>query len=211
MSRKEDAFVFRFDPRNDAQREAVTLYDSADILFLLGPAGTGKSHLAVSLAVRDLYLNRRKHLVLCRPAVESGRGLGHLPGEVADKMAPFTKPLYRLLDKVAFGFPHSRLSVEPLDYLRGVTFEDTVAVLDEAQNATTRELKLFLTRLGRNSKLILTGDGSQSDVCPTQPDYPSDLDHVADRLTGVPGVEIFDFAPGDVVRHPLVTQILRRL
>ncbi len=213
MSRKDhqDA-AFAFTPRNDVQREVWDLWPdpASDIYFLLGVAGSGKSQLAVALALRDvLVLKRRKKVLLTRPAVEAsgrtGKGLGFLPGIMEEKLAPYLRPLLKLIPKVAFRPPPDTIEIVPLEYLRGETFEDCIAILDEAQNASREQLKMFLTRLGKNSRIILAGDPQQSDIASPE------LHHVAIALEGVPGIEIFDFLEDDCVRHPLVREVLRRL
>lgn len=214
MSRPSDGTVYRFDPRNRSQKEAVRLYETCRVLFLLGPPGVGKSQVAVALAVGDVVARRRKAVVLSRPVVEcrgAGKGLGFLKGELADKMAPYVKPLQALADKVAFRLPRDVLQVEPLEFLRGTTFEDVVAILDEGQNADLSQLRLFLSRLGKNSRLIINGDSSQTDIRPTVAGYDTDLEYVADVLDGLPGVGIVDFNEADQVRDPLVSLMMKRL
>ncbi len=176
-------------------------------------AGCGKTHAAVALAATDVLnpLSPRKKLVCIRPTVEADRSLGYLPGELSEKLSPYTAPILHVLPKVAYGFPAERLQFEALGYARGVTYEDCVVLLDEAQNASFHQLLLILTRLGRNSKMIICGDPEQADIRSTSKDYECDLDEVADKLEKVKGVAVVDFPEGESLRHPLVSQVLRCL
>lgn len=210
---QSQACVVRFEPRSDAQYEAARLYASSDVLFLLGPAGCGKTVAAVGLAAADVVSpgSPRRRVVCVRPAVEADRGLGFLPGDLNEKLAPYTQPVKHSLAKVSYRFPAELISYEALAFARGVTYEDCVVILDEAQNCSAHQLKLFLTRLGRNCRMVVTGDPGQSDVRATHRDYDCDLDYVVERLEGLPGVGVVDFPEGDSLRHPLVGRILARL
>jgi phosphate starvation-inducible PhoH-like protein len=211
---KKNELVFRFEPRTAAQAAAVALYDAADILFLLGPAGTGKTAVAAGLACRDVFeFHKRERIYITRPAVEAGEKLGFFPGTVDEKMTPWTTPIRDAIGKMIFGtIPRGVLTLCPLATMRGMTFENSVALLDEAQNCGYKQLKMFLTRLGRNSKIIVTGDTDQSDILPTIKDYACDLDAVADRVECLrPRVEVFEFHEQDVVRHPTVRKLLKVL
>jgi len=195
--------------RNDTQHHAWALFRKVDVLFLLGPAGTGKTFLAMALATREVDEERAKRIVLTRPIVESGESLGYLPGDLKAKTDEYMAPLFSQLDvlkeKDRYDYAKQHVEVAPLAYMRGRTFNDSVCVFDEAQNATTRQLKMYLSRLGENSKIIITGDLDQCDI----PD--SGLSHVVDRLTELREVGIAAFSGSENVRHPVVAKILKRL
>lgn len=209
MSR--DGAVFRFEPRSPAQAEAWKLFPSCRVLFLLGPAGTGKSHLALALALREVFEGRAKKVWWVRPAVTAGEDLGFLPGELDSKYRPFLLPLEHVRGRTVFNLPEGVVEPLPLAFLQGTTFLDGVAVLDEAQNATFTQLKMFLSRLGRNSKLVLAGDPEQPFISCRDPDYLTDLERVADRLEGLKGIRVLDFPAAHTLRDPLVADLLRAL
>ncbi len=199
--------VVRWNPINAAQRKVQALWATADILFLLGPAGSGKTLAAVAMGANDVANDNRMRLVGLRPAVECGKTLGFLPGSLEEKLAPFATPTLQALAKVSFRFPMERLSFDAVAYLRGVTYEHSIVLVDEAQNLSSKELKLVLTRLGRGSKMIVLGDPEQCDI--TTEDGYTDLEVMVDRLEGIAGVGVVDFQISDVVRHPTVARILR--
>jgi phosphate starvation-inducible PhoH-like protein len=197
----------------DEQKHAWDLFQQSDVLFLIGPAGTGKTHLAVAFALHEILEKSKDKILLSRPVVEAGENLGFLPGDIDEKVYPYMLPLYDALDKMCGRdgdenrkYINSRVELAPLAYLRGRTFDDSVCLLDEAQNCTKSQLKLFLTRLGRNSKMIITGDPSQSDLGRS----PEILD-VISKLKGIEGCNTMVFTDEAIVRHPLVGQILKRL
>lgn len=202
----------RLEPRSVTQRQAVKLYSSADILFLLGPAGCGKSTVAMGLAAVDvLSPSSPRDVVLCiRPAVQADRQLGHLPGELGEKLEPYTTPIRQALAKVSFRFPPEKLRFEALGYCRGMNFDRAVVVVDEAQNLTFKQFLLLISRLGENSKLIITGDPDQADIHSTG-DYHTDLEEVVDSLEDCPGVSVVDFPEGECHRHPVLRHVLPRL
>lgn len=204
------AFTARFEPRNPAQEEASELWAASDVLFLLGPAGTGKTLAAVGLAAVDVAAGKFDKLVVLRPAVEADRTLGFLPGSLREKVEPFARPVVEALKKVAYNFPPDKLHLDVLGLVRGLTFSRCCVVVDEAQNASYKQLKLLLTRLGPGSKVVVCGDPEQSDVRPSG-GYESDLDEVADALDGCPGVGVVEFRDEDCVRHPRLRAILSRL
>ncbi len=199
---------------NDKQRMAYVLFQQHDVLFLLGPAGVGKSHLAIAFAISELLAKQKRKIVLTRPIVEAGESLGFLPGDFEEKVNPYMMPLYDCLDKIVGKDAPSReivdraTEVSPLAYMRGRTFDDAICIFDEAQNSTKMQLKLFLSRLGRASKMIVTGDPQQSDL---QPSGETPLMDVVHRLENVKGVGIMHFEGRDVVRHELVSRILEKL
>ncbi|CAN5240779.1 PhoH family protein [soil metagenome] len=199
-------------PRTGGQRVYVEAIEANDIVVGIGPAGTGKTYLAVAAAVEALFRKRVRRIVLARPAVEAGENLGFLPGDLQDKVDPYLRPLYDALDDMV---PADRLrralegraiEVAPLAYMRGRTLQDAFVILDEAQNATALQMKMFLTRLGVNSKAVITGDKTQIDL-PRRED--SGLLQVERILPGVEGIAFVYLQPSDVVRHRLVRDIIR--
>lgn len=197
----------------EQQRQAAELYKNNDILFLIGPAGSGKSHIAVAFAISEILEKTKEKVLLSRPVIEAGENLGFLTGSIAEKVAPYMLPLYDCLEKMCGiegdpdrDFVNKRVELAPLAYLRGRTFSNAVCILDEAQNCTAAQLKLFLTRLGKNSKMIITGDPSQSDL-----GRNPDLLKVVNRVKGIEGVAALEFTDDNIVRHPIIAQILKKL
>lgn len=218
MPRKYDKNVFnpkffQLDLINEEQEYAYEKYKSNDILFLVGAAGTGKTHLAVGFAIQDILKRDRSRIILSRPVVEAGENLGFLPGEVDEKVYPYMLPLYDCLDKICGRDSESRKRVDesyelaPLAYLRGRTFDGAVCILDEAQNCTIGQLKLFLSRLGKYSKMIITGDPTQTDL----PKQQSGLMDVINKLKDLDGIGYVHFTENAIVRHPLVAEIVKRI
>jgi phosphate starvation-inducible PhoH-like protein len=197
--------------RTPAQDAYLRAMDRADLVFGLGPAGTGKTFLAVAYAAALIERGDVARLVLSRPAVEAGERLGFLPGDMREKVDPYLRPLYDALyemmppEKVERGLASGMIEVAPLAFMRGRTLQNAIVLLDEAQNCTSMQMKMFLTRLGENSKMIVNGDSSQIDLPPGQ---VSGLSEAADLLTGVEGVAMVRFGAEDVVRHPLVARIV---
>ncbi len=198
---------------NDQQRDAWDLFQQSDILFLTGAAGSGKSHLAIAFALYELLENSKDKIVLTRPLVEAGENLGFLPGDIDEKVFPYMLPIYDALDKMCGRqgeanrkFVDERVELAPLAFLRGRTFNDSICILDEAQNCTTSQLKLFLTRLGKGSKMLITGDPSQSDIGRT-----SGLMSTIERLQGIEGINTVMFTEDAIVRHHLVASVVKRL
>jgi phosphate starvation-inducible PhoH-like protein len=198
-------------PRNLAQKMYLQAIAEEDIVFGVGPAGTGKTYLAVAAAAAALQEKSIKRIVLCRPAVEAGERLGFLPGDIAEKINPYLRPLYDSLfdiigfEKVEKLMERSVIEIAPLAFMRGRTLNDSFIILDEAQNTTPEQMKMFLTRLGFGSKAVVTGDITQVDL----PDgKKSGLREVRRILEGVEGLKFFDFSDRDVVRHPLVAKIV---
>ncbi|MDP9192382.1 MAG: PhoH family protein [Acidobacteriota bacterium] len=198
-------------PRNMAQKLYLQAINDNDIVFGVGPAGTGKTYLAVAAAAAALNDKQMKRIVLCRPAVEAGERLGFLPGDIAEKINPYLRPLYDSLydiigfEKVEKLMERSVIEIAPLAFMRGRTLNDAFIILDEAQNTTPEQMKMFLTRLGFGSKAVVTGDITQVDL----PDgKKSGLREVRRILDGVEGLQFFDFTDRDVVRHPLVARIV---
>ena len=212
-----DLTPVEFRCKNKAQQTASDLIAKHDISFLLGSAGSGKTFLAMAYAINEILNKRRGNIILTRPIVEAGERLGFLPGTFGDKVNPYMQPLYDTMD-ILLGKQNPKRDIinravvlAPLCYMRGRTFNNAVCIFDEAQNATYTQLKLFLTRFGENTKVIVTGDPQQSDLfTPGKADYCALVD-VTTRLKNTPGISIFEFANSDVVRHPLVGQILKKL
>ncbi len=197
--------------RTPNQSKMVTSLETNDVLFAIGPAGTGKTYTAVALAVRALKNKEVRRIVLTRPAVEAGENLGFLPGDLKDKLDPYLQPLYDALrdmipgQKLASYLEDNTIEIAPLAFMRGRTLENVFAILDEAQNATNGQLKMFLTRLGNNSKFVITGDITQIDLPRNQ---TSGLKSAMDILDKIPGIDMIKLDGRDVVRHKLVTSII---
>lgn len=199
-------------PRTGGQRRFVRAIEDVTLTFGIGPAGTGKTYLAVVMAVRALKRRDVARIVLSRPAVEAGERLGFLPGDLREKFDPYMRPLFdvlgEMLDDTAVNkyMERGTLEVAPLAFMRGRTLSDSFVILDEAQNATDDQLKMFLTRLGSGSKMIVTGDVTQIDLPSGQ---RSGLRGAASRLASIDGVAVVELDDSDVVRHPLVAEIVR--
>jgi phosphate starvation-inducible PhoH-like protein len=199
-------------PKSRGQKRYVDAIRGHDMVFGIGPAGTGKSFLAVAMAVSALMKREVARIVLTRPAVEAGERLGFLPGDLYEKVHPYLRPLYDALydmleaEKVASLMEKGAIEVAPLAYMRGRTLNDAFIILDEAQNSTTEQMKMFLTRLGFNSKMVITGDITQVDLPASR---HSGLIEIQSILKGVPGITFVYFDDHDVVRHRLVSAIIR--
>ncbi|MDE6277920.1 MAG: PhoH family protein [Muribaculaceae bacterium] len=197
--------------RNANQEALVDAFNHNDLTFALGPAGTGKTYIAIALAVRALKNREARKIILSRPAVEAGEKLGFLPGDMKDKIDPYLQPLYDALEdmipalKLKEYMESKVIQIAPLAFMRGRTLNDAVIVLDEAQNTTTHQLKMFLTRLGQNAKMIVTGDTSQIDLPRST---QSGLVQALRVLKGVKGVGKVEFTKADIVRHHLVQRIV---
>ncbi len=198
--------------RTDNQQQMVTECDKNDMLFAIGPAGTGKTYTAVALAVRALKEKSVRKIILTRPAVEAGENLGFLPGDLKEKIDPYLRPLYDALedmipmDKLAYYMQNRIIEVAPLAFMRGRTLDYSFILLDEAQNATTPQLKMFLTRIGPSSKCIITGDPTQIDLPRTQ---ESGLGVALRILANINGISTIRLNESDVVRHRLVREIIK--
>ncbi len=198
-------------PRTVGQRNYVEALRRGDLTFAIGPAGTGKTYLAVAAAVAALKAKRVARIILTRPAVEAGENLGFLPGDLEAKVDPYLRPLYDALfemldlDKAQKLFERRTIEVAPLAYMRGRTLNDSFVILDEAQNTTPAQMKMFLTRLGFGSRMIVTGDVTQTDLPPGQ---ESGLRVAARILPGVQGIEFVHLGKADVVRHSIVQRII---
>ena len=199
-------------PKSLAQKRYVDAIRAHDIVFGIGPAGTGKTYLAMAMAVAFLQERKVKRIVLARPAVEAGEKLGFLPGDLAEKVNPYLRPLYDALhdmmaaERALHLIEQGVVEVAPLAFMRGRTLNDSFVILDEAQNTTIEQMKMFLTRLGYNSKAVITGDVTQVDLPVGK---ASGLHHARSILKNVEGINISEFTDVDVVRHPLVQEVIR--
>ena len=197
--------------RSTNQRALVEAYEENDLLFAVGPAGSGKTYTAIALAVRALKNREVKRIILSRPAVEAGEKLGFLPGDMKEKIDPYLQPLYDALQDMIPGtklteyMEKGTIQIAPLAFMRGRTLSDAVVILDEAQNTTALQLKMFLTRLGLGGKMIVTGDMTQIDLPATQ---KSGLRDAMERFKDIKGIRIIEFNEKDIVRHPLVKKIV---
>jgi phosphate starvation-inducible PhoH-like protein len=197
--------------RSANQQLLVDAYDENDLMFAIGPAGSGKTYTAIALAVRALKNREVKRIILSRPAVEAGEKLGFLPGDMKEKIDPYLQPLYDALQDMIPGaklneyMDRGLIQIAPLAFMRGRTLADAIVILDEAQNTTTAQLKMFLTRLGIHGKMIITGDMTQIDLPSSQ---KSGLKDAIERLHNIPGIAIVEFNQKDIVRHHLVKRIV---
>ena len=197
--------------RSVNQKALVKAYDENDLLFAVGPAGSGKTYTAIALAVRALKNKEVRRIILSRPAVEAGEKLGFLPGDMKEKIDPYLQPLYDALQdmipaaKLTEFMEKGVIQIAPLAFMRGRTLSDAVVILDEAQNSTVLQLKMFLTRLGLGGKMIVTGDMTQIDLPLAQ---KSGLRDAMERFKGIKGIQIIEFNEKDIVRHPLVKHIV---
>lgn len=219
LRRKEaddDALVYSNDARpikarTINQQKLVDEYDTNDLLFAIGPAGSGKTYTAIALAVRAFKNKEVKRIILTRPAVEAGENLGFLPGDLKEKLDPYLRPLYdALMDmihprKLAELIEDGIIEIAPLAYMRGRTLDNAFVILDEAQNTTINQLKMFLTRMGKNARFIVTGDTTQIDL---KPKGKSGLIQAMKILKGIKGISIVEFDERDIIRHHLVKHIV---
>ncbi|MDI6758675.1 MAG: PhoH family protein [Candidatus Omnitrophota bacterium] len=216
-SQQTQGFVLRqvqnrqIGPKTDGQRRYVEAIKNHDIVFGVGPAGTGKTYLAMACAVEALKNQEVRRIILTRPAIEAGESLGFLPGDMHEKISPYLRPLYDALydmmdaERIEKYLETGTIEVAPLAYMRGRTLNDAFIILDEAQNATREQMKMFLTRLGFDSKTVITGDITQSDLPEGK---PIGLEQALDILKEIEGIKFISFNGADVVRHALVQKII---
>ena len=197
--------------RSENQQKLIDAFDKSDMVFAVGPAGTGKTYLSIALAVKALKEKAAKKIILSRPAVEAGEKLGFLPGDTKDKIDPYLQPLYDALEdmipavKLQDMMDKHVIQIAPLAFMRGRTLSDAVVILDEAQNTTPAQIRMFLTRMGWNTKMIITGDMTQIDLPRSQ---MSGLKEALKILTGIEGISVVNLTKKDIVRHKLVTRIV---
>lgn len=210
---KQHGKDFHIELLNGAQKLAWAAFQQHDVLFLIGPAGCGKTFLSCAFAVKELLSKSKSKIVLTRPIVEAGESLGYLPGDFYEKVNPYMMPMYDCLDKLVGkeGTPLRErimgdIEIAPLAFMRGRTFDDAVCLLDEAQNCSMQQLKLFMTRFGENSKITITGDPNQSDLRGNVA-----LIQAVRKLRNVNGIGVVEFKNNSIVRHPLVGSILDAL
>ncbi len=207
---REQGYLKTIKPKSAGQAALMEAMDQRNLVLALGPAGTGKTYLAIAKAVEALEGGKVGRIVLSRPAVEAGESLGFLPGELEDKLAPYLRPLYDALSdrlsmkRVRGLITEGAIEIAPLAFMRGRTLNNAFVVIDEAQNCTYVQLKMLLTRLGWNSTMVVTGDPNQSDLLPGI----SGLSDVAERLEASPNVAVVRLKDVDIVRHPLVAEML---
>ena len=207
---REQGYLKTLKPKSEGQAALLNAIDTSNMTLALGPAGTGKTYLAVAKAVEALEAGKVGRIVLSRPAVEAGESIGFLPGAMEDKLAPYLRPLYDALSdrlsmkRVGALMAEGLIEIAPVGYMRGRTLNNAFIVIDEAQNCTYVQLKMLLTRLGWHSTMVVTGDPGQTDLLPSL----SGLADVANRLEAVPEIAVVRLAEGDIVRHPLVASMI---
>jgi phosphate starvation-inducible PhoH-like protein len=207
---RDQAYVKTIKAKSAGQQALIEAIDMRSLVLALGPAGTGKTYLAIAKAVEALEAGRVARIVLSRPAVEAGESIGFLPGEMEDKLAPYLRPLYDALsDRISMKrvralMAEGAIEIAPVGFMRGRTLNNAFVVIDEAQNCTYVQLKMLLTRLGWHSTMVVTGDPAQSDLLPEL----SGLGSVADRLEAVGNIAVVRLEDRDIVRHPLVAEML---
>ena len=197
--------------RSEHQQQLIDAFEKNDMIFAVGPAGTGKTYLSIALAVKALKEKAAKKIILSRPAVEAGEKLGFLPGDMKDKIDPYLQPLYDALEdmipavKLQDMMDKHIIQIAPLAFMRGRTLSDAVVILDEAQNTTPAQIRMFLTRMGWNTKMVITGDLTQIDLPHVE---KSGLKEALSILSGVDGISVINLDKKDIVRHKLVTRIV---
>jgi phosphate starvation-inducible PhoH-like protein len=208
--RRDQGYLKTIKAKSPGQSDLMSAIDERNLVLALGPAGTGKTYIAIAKAVEALESGRVARIVLSRPAVEAGESIGFLPGDAEDKLAPYLRPLYDALSdrlsmkRVRSLMAEGMIEIAPVGFMRGRTLNNAFVVIDEAQNCTYVQLKMLLTRLGWHSTMVVTGDPNQSDLLPGV----SGLGPVADRLETLPNVGVVRLADRDIVRHPLVAEML---
>ncbi len=211
--RRDQSYIRKVKPQNNNQALLMEAIASNSLTLAVGPAGTGKTYLAISAAVEALEAGHVDRIILSRPAIEAGESIGFLPGDLQEKMAPYLRPLYDALNDRIGGkrlrqhMQDGAIEIAPIGYMRGRTLNNAFVMIDEAQNCTYGQIKMLLTRLGWHSTMVLTGDPDQSDLLSGM----SGLRDIASRLDGVPGIAVVRMTAQDVVRHPLVASMLTRI
>ena len=207
---RDQGYLKTIKAKSPGQQELIEAIDAKNLVMALGPAGTGKTYLAIAKAVEALEAGKIGRIVLSRPAVDAGESIGYLPGDMEDKLAPYLRPLYdALTDRMSMKrvralLAEGAIEIAPVGFMRGRTLNNAFVVIDEAQNCTYGQIKMLLTRLGWNSTMVVTGDPNQSDLLPGI----SGLAEAAGKLESVPGIAVVRLADVDIVRHPLVASML---
>jgi len=207
---RDQGYLKTIKPKSEGQKALIEAIDSKNLIMALGPAGTGKTYLAIAKAVEALEAGKVGRIVLSRPAVEAGESIGYLPGDMEDKLAPYLRPLYDALSdrlsmkRVKALMAEGLIEIAPVGYMRGRTLNNAFVVIDEAQNCTYVQLKMLLTRLGWHSTMVVTGDPAQSDLLPTL----SGLAEISEKLEAVGNISVVRLEDRDIVRHPLVAEML---
>ncbi len=207
---RDKSYVRKVRPQSDNQRQLMECIDKKNMVLALGPAGTGKTYLAIAKAVEALEAGKIERIMLSRPAVEAGESLGYLPGDLEEKLAPYLRPLYDALSdrlgrkRLKTMLSDGSIEIAPVGYMRGRTLNNAFVVIDEAQNCTYTQIKMLLTRLGWHSTMVLTGDPDQTDLLPGM----SGLADIAKKLESLPDIAVVRLQDRDIVRHPLVASML---
>lgn len=209
-SNRDKSYVRKVKPRTDGQRALMEAINSRNLTLALGPAGSGKTYLAIAAAVDALEAGKIERIILSRPAMESGESLGYLPGDMHEKMAPYLRPLYDALGdrlggkRVKQYLDDGTIEIAPVGFMRGRTLNNAFVVIDEAQNCTYPQLKMLLSRLGWHSTMVVTGDPDQSDLLPGM----SGLDEISRKMEAIENIAVVRLKQQDIVRHPLVAEML---
>ena len=207
---RDKSYVRKVRPQGENQRQLMECIDQKNLVLALGPAGTGKTYLAIAKAVESLEAGKVERIMLSRPAVEAGESLGYLPGDLEEKLAPYLRPLYDALSdrlgrkRLKTMLSDGSIEIAPVGYMRGRTLNNAFVVIDEAQNCTYTQIKMLLTRLGWHSTMVLTGDPDQTDLLPGM----SGLSDIAKKLETLPDIAVVRLQDRDIVRHPLVASML---
>ncbi len=210
---RDKKYIKKIKPRSDGQRALMGAINAHNLTLAIGPAGTGKTYLAISAAVEALETGKIERIILSRPAMEAGESIGYLPGDMHEKMAPYLRPLYDALGdrmggkRVRQFLEDGTIEIAPVGFMRGRTLNNSFVVIDEAQNCTYGQLKMLLSRLGWHSTMVVTGDPDQTDLL----DGMSGLSQVAEKLSGLPNIAVIRLEQQDIVRHPLVAEMLEVL
>lgn len=210
---RDKKYVKNIKPRSEGQKELLDAIDDYSLSFAIGPAGTGKTYLAIASAVEALEAGKIERIILSRPAMEAGESIGYLPGDMQEKMAPYLRPLFDALGdrlggkKVRHYMEDGTIEIAPVGFMRGRTLNNAFIVIDEAQNCTYSQIKMLVSRLGWNSTMVVTGDPDQTDLL----DGLSGLSEISNRLDAVENIAVVRLDQGDIVRHPLVAEMLEVL
>ena len=212
-AQRDKKFIRKIKPRSEGQQELMKAINEHNLTMAIGPAGTGKTYLAISAAVEALEAGKIERIILSRPAMEAGESIGYLPGDMHEKMAPYLRPLYDALGDRMGGkrvkqlLDDGTIEIAPVGFMRGRTLNNSFVVIDEAQNCTYGQIKMLLSRLGWHSTMVVTGDPDQTDLL----DGMSGLSQISDKLEALPNIAVIRLGQTDIVRHPLVAEMLEVL